>query len=86
MPSALGNAVSIAVTKPCTWKLREYSNNYDTLQNQWIQVGYDNQEVINSIVSSVDTEEIEQQRKMNASYKEIHSRAAALEGFRAPPA
>jgi len=34
-------------------------------------VGYDNQEVINSIVSSVDTEEIEQQRKMNASYKKF---------------
>jgi hypothetical protein len=53
----LGNAISIAVTKPCTWKLG--SNSYDTLQGQWIQVGYDNQEVIISIVSTVDIEGIE---------------------------
>jgi hypothetical protein len=59
------------VTQPCTWKLGTYTNNYDMLQDQWVQVGYDDNEVVNSIVATVDADDLERQRKMNAGYKKF---------------
>jgi len=67
----IGNAVSVVVTQPCTWKLGTYTNNYDMFQDQWVQVGYDGHEVVSSIAAVVDADDLERQRKMNAGYKKF---------------
>lgn len=66
-----GSAISVAVTKPCVWKLGTNLNNVYDLQYQFVQVGTDIQATLDSIVSTVDSETIESQRKLNASYRKL---------------
>src|ERR1700677_4610 len=37
----LGTASAVVVTEPCTWKLGTYTNSYDVLRDQFVQVGSD---------------------------------------------
>ena len=34
-----GNATSVVVFQPCVWKLGTYKNDYDSIQDQLVQVG-----------------------------------------------
>ncbi len=65
----LGVAISVVVSQPCLWKYGSYSSHYDVIRDQFLQVGSDVQKVVDSIVSSVDTNDLEDQRKINASWK-----------------
>ena len=65
----LGNAISIVVSKPCLWELGTYSEHYSTVQDQFVQVGSDNSAIVASIVSGIDTNDLEDQRKTNAALK-----------------
>lgn len=64
-----GVAISTAVSQPCEWKVAANTSEYDALQDQFLQVGSDMKEVVNSIVASVDTNDLENQRKMNSGYR-----------------
>src|SRR5208337_1111970 len=66
-----GTAISVLVAKPCLWKQGTYSDHYDTVQDQWVQVGSDDSEVVVSIVSGIDTNDLENQRKLDAAYKKF---------------
>jgi hypothetical protein len=67
----LGNAISIAVAKPCKWQLGTYATKYDTLQDQYVEVGSDISLVVNSIVSAFDTNNLEDERRANAAYRKL---------------
>ncbi len=66
-----GTAISVLVAQPCLWKFGSYTNHYDTVQDQFVQVGSDNSTVVSSIVSSIDTDALENQRKLNAGLKKF---------------
>lgn len=65
----LGVAVSVVVFQPCVWKNGTYTHNYDSMQDQFVQVGSDVSGVVDSIVSSIDTDDVESQRALNAQFK-----------------
>jgi len=65
------NAISVVVTKPCVWKLGTFTDRQEALQNQFVQVGSENSEVVNSIVSTIDTDDLEKQRSANADFKKF---------------
>lgn len=64
-----GVAIAIAVTKPCMLKIGTFTADYDDLRGNFIQVGSDTSVVVGSIVSSIDTDAIEAERKNNAGLK-----------------
>ena len=64
-----GVALSVVVSQPCVFKLGTYTSNYDTVENQLLQVGSDVSGVVDSIVSTIDTRDLEEQRKANAAWK-----------------
>ena len=57
------------------WKVETYKDNYDTLQDQFVHVGSDISRVADSIVSSIDSSidanDLENQRKINAGFKKL---------------
>lgn len=67
----LGSATSVVVTRPCVWKLGTYQNDYDTIQDQFVQVGSEVPALVDAIVSAIDTDSLEPQRKSNAGYKKF---------------
>lgn len=66
-----GNAISVVISQPCVWKVETYTDNYDTLQDQFVHVGSDISRVADSIVSSIDANDLENQRKINAGLKKF---------------
>jgi hypothetical protein len=66
-----GTAFSVVVSTPCTYQFGTYTQNYDTVQNQFVQVGSDVPKLIDAIVSSIDTDDLENQRKSNAGMKKF---------------
>jgi hypothetical protein len=66
-----GVAVAVEVTLPCAMKLGTDTIPYAMHQNQFLQVGSDVSSVVNDIVSTIDTSDLEGQRKMNARYKKV---------------
>jgi hypothetical protein len=66
-----GVAISYVVQKPCILKFGTSKTNYDTIENQGLQVGSNISGVVDSIVSKIDTSDLEKHRQSNASYKKI---------------
>lgn len=48
-----------------------YTSHYETVEDQFVQVGSDVPTMVNSIVSGIDTDELDGQRKLNASYRKF---------------
>jgi hypothetical protein len=67
--SHFGTATSVVVTAPCTYKVGTYTHQHASMLDQFVQVGSDTSVVISSIVSSIDTDALDNQRKANAEYK-----------------
>lgn len=67
----LGTAISVVVSKPCVWKFGTYTDRIDTVRDQFVQVGSEISGVVASIVSSIDTDTLENQRQANATLKKI---------------
>lgn len=66
-----GYAISVVVTQPCMQKVGTQVSHLQTFQDQFVQVGSDEHVIVNSIVSSVDTDTIDDQRKENAEFKKM---------------
>ena len=66
-----GVAISYAVQQPCILKFGTSKSNYDTIEDQGIQVGSEVSGVVESIVSKIDTSDLERHRQSNASYKKL---------------
>lgn len=66
-----GHAVSIVAKEPCVLKLGTYTTPYDSLLEQLVQVGSDVPKIVDSIVSTIDTDVLESHRKSNAEYKKM---------------
>ncbi len=66
-----GVAISYVVQQPCVLKLGTSKANYDTIENQGLQVGSDVSGVVDSIVSKIDTSVLETHRQSNATYKKM---------------
>ncbi len=67
----LGNAISVVTSQPCVWMVGTYPLNYDTVQDQFIEVGSETSAMVADIVSTVDTNSLENQRKSNAGLKKF---------------
>jgi hypothetical protein len=65
------SAVSVSVSRPCILKVGTYTSDYNDLLDQFLQVGANIHEVIGSIVSGIDTNDLENQRKINAANKKF---------------
>jgi hypothetical protein len=66
-----GVAISYVVENPCILKVGTSKDNYDTIEDQGLQVGSDVSGVVDSIVSKIDTSDLETHRQSNASYKKM---------------
>ena len=64
-----GVAISYLVEKPCVESVGTMKLHYDDAQGHGIQVGSNTQRVVESIVTKVDTDYFEDQRKLNAFLK-----------------
>lgn len=66
-----GVAISYVVQEPCILRFGTSKTNYDTIENQGIQVGSNISGVVDSLVSKIDTSDLERHRQSNASYKKM---------------
>jgi hypothetical protein len=67
-----GQAVSVDVTQPCA--LLEGGNvtaSYDVSRDQFLEVGSNISSLVDDIASTIDTNDLDRQRKLNASYKQL---------------
>ena len=66
-----GVAIAVTVVQPCIWTLSTYTNHYNILKADSVEVGSDTPLLVSSIVSGIDTDVLDNQRKMNASYRKF---------------
>jgi hypothetical protein len=66
-----GVAVAVTVVQPCTWTLGTYTNHYNILKADSVEVGSEPPLLVSSIVSGIDTDVLDNQRKMNAGYRKF---------------
>jgi hypothetical protein len=66
-----GVAIAVGTTAPCVLKRGTDTTKYDVLMDDFLQIGADRPTVINEIVSSIDTNSLDNQRKINAQYENL---------------
>jgi hypothetical protein len=66
-----GVAISYVVQQPCIWAFGKQSVHYDSVENQGLQMGSNVPDVVDSIVSSIDTSNLESHRQSNAFTKKM---------------
>ncbi|MFZ0686078.1 MAG: hypothetical protein WAM89_11095 [Terriglobales bacterium] len=64
-----GSAISVVVSRPCVWAIGTTTSHVDSVENQLVQVGSDVKAMVDSIVSDIDTNNLDMQRKLNAAIK-----------------
>lgn len=67
-----GFTVSLVTASPCEWQLGDSKGRYQSLDNHYLQVSPNVTQAIEGIVTKLDADDIEQQRKMNASIKRYY--------------
>lgn len=66
-----GVAASIDVTQPCAYKVNTSSVPYQMQLDQFMEVGSNISDLVNEIVSTIDTRSLDAQRAQNARYKKM---------------
>ncbi|HLM80542.1 MAG TPA: hypothetical protein VK302_07905 [Terriglobales bacterium] len=66
-----GSAISVVVSRPCVWTSSTNTSHVDSVENQLVQVGADVRAMVDSIVSNIDTNDLDPQRKLNAQLKKM---------------
>jgi hypothetical protein len=66
-----GSAISVVVSDPCLWNRGTHTTRIANVQNQFVQVGSDVKAMVDAIVSNIDTNDLDPQRKTNAELKKM---------------
>lgn len=66
-----GSAISLVVSRPCVWTGGTNTSHIDSVENQLVQVGSEVGPMVDSMVSDVDTNDLDPQRKLNAALKKM---------------
>ncbi len=64
-----GSSISVVVSRPCVWTMGTNTSHIDSIENQFLQVGSEVNGMVDSIVSDIDTNNLDSQRKLNAAIK-----------------
>lgn len=66
-----GSAISLVVSRPCVWTGSTNTSHVDWVENQLVQVGSEVGPMVDSMVSDVDTNDLDPQRKLNSVLKKM---------------